>query len=92
MALKSKKHFSDDLTRKVRLIVLTEMDDIMKKYEGYLFVYFTGESEDGEQIYFAVSSDGLHWNDLNDGKPVLRSHVGEKGVRDPLLCGNPGTL
>lgn len=43
----------------------------MKKYEGYLFVYFTGESEDGEQIYFAVSSDGLHWNDLNDDKFYL---------------------
>ena len=57
----------------------------MKKYEGYLFVYFTGESEDGEQIYFAVSSDGLHWNDLNGGKPVLRSQVGEKGVRDPFI-------
>ena len=35
----------------------------MKKQEGYLFVYFTGESEDGEQIYFAVSKDGLHCSD-----------------------------
>lgn len=57
----------------------------MKKQEGYLFVSFTGESEDGEQIYFAVSKDGLHWMDLNGGKPVLRSHIGEKGVRDPFI-------
>lgn len=57
----------------------------MGKYEGYLFVHFTSEKEDGEQIYFAVSKDGLHWTDLNDSKPVLRSRVGEKGVRDPFL-------
>lgn len=53
--------------------------------DGYLFVHFTGESELGEQIYFSVSSDGLHWKDLNEGKPVLLSHVGEKGVRDPFI-------
>lgn len=29
--------------------------------QGYLFVYFTGENTaDGEQIYFALSDDGLH--------------------------------
>lgn len=52
---------------------------------GYLFAYFTGESSDGEQIYFALSRDGLHWTDLNSGFPVLRSDMGEKGVRDPFL-------
>lgn len=25
---------------------------------GYLFVHFTGEQKDGEQIYFSVSRDG----------------------------------
>ena len=34
---------------------------------GYLFVHFTGESPEGEQVYFALSRDGLHWQDLNDG-------------------------
>ena len=53
--------------------------------KGYLFVYFTGESEQGEQIYFSVSHDGLHWMDLNGGKPVLTSGIGEKGVRDPFI-------
>ena len=58
----------------------------MKKSDsGYLFVYFTGETENGEQVYFSVSRDGLHWDDLNHGKPVLCSMLGEKGVRDPFI-------
>lgn len=52
---------------------------------AYLFAHFIGEGEMGEQIYFSVSRDGLHWNDLNAGKPVLISEIGEKGVRDPFL-------
>lgn len=56
---------------------------------GYLFVFFTGEHDNGEQIYFAVSRDGLHWQDLNEGKPVLLSTIGEKGVRDPFLVRDP---
>lgn len=59
-------------------------------YEGYLFGFFIGEqSENSEQIYFAVSKDGLNFRDLNDGKPVLISNVGEKGVRDPYLYRSP---
>lgn len=57
--------------------------DLQEK--AYLFVYFTGESEEGEQIYFSLSRDGLHWTDLNGGKPVLRSGIGEQGVRDPYI-------
>lgn len=58
-----------------------------KEYKGYLFCYFTGKEEsfDDEQVYFAVSRDGLKWKDLNDGKPVLRSTIGEGGVRDPFI-------
>lgn len=59
--------------------------------DGYLFVHFSGESEDGEQIYFAVSEDGLHWKDLNHGHPVLRSGIGQKGVRDPFMIRNKRT-
>lgn len=54
----------------------------MKKY---LFVHFIGEQKDGEQIYFSLSADGMHWKDVNQGKPVLHSNIGEKGVRDPFL-------
>ncbi len=53
--------------------------------EKYLFVHFIGESEHGEQIYFSLSEDGLHWEDLNKGEPVIYSSLGEKGARDPFL-------
>jgi len=56
---------------------------------GYLFAHFIGEQEDGEQIYFSISKDGLHWKDLNAGRPVLYSHIGTKGVRDPFLVRSP---
>lgn len=56
-------------------------------YEGYLFGHFIGEAEGHEeQIYFAVSDDGLNFKDMNNGKAVLTSEIGEKGVRDPYLC------
>lgn len=53
--------------------------------KNYLFVHFTGESPEGEQVYFSLSKDGMHWEDMNKGKPVLRSETGEKGVRDPFI-------
>ena len=60
---------------------LTEAD-----FEGYLFAHFIGEeNENQEQIYFALSEDGLNFKDLNNKQPVLYSKVGEKGVRDPYL-------
>jgi hypothetical protein len=54
-------------------------------FTGYLFAHFIGEQKDGEQIYFSLSRDMLHWNDLNGGRPVLYNTVGEKGARDPFL-------
>lgn len=58
---------------------------------AYIFVHFIGEEKNGEQIYFAVSKDGLFWEDLNQGKPVLYSHIGACGVRDPYLVKHPIT-
>jgi len=53
---------------------------------GFLFVTFKGEATPmTEQIYFALSQDGRHWEALNGAKPVLISKLGEKGVRDPYL-------
>ena len=50
---------------------------------AYLFVHFREKkTPDGEQVYFGLSVDGFHWESVNDGKPVLWSHLGEKGVRD----------
>lgn len=57
----------------------------------YLFTHFTGEHKDGEQLYFSISRDGLYWTDLNDGKPVLRSEIGEGGIRDPFIVNNGKT-
>ncbi|MFD0817632.1 glycoside hydrolase family 43 protein [Micromonospora zhanjiangensis] len=56
---------------------------------AYLMAHFTGESPIGEQIYFATSTDGLRWTDLNGSLPVLTSTVGERGVRDPALVRSP---
>ncbi len=58
---------------------------------AYLFTHFTGEQPDGEQVYFSVSRDGLHWTDLNRGEPVLRNTVGTLGVRDPFPVRHPVT-
>ncbi|MBR4971065.1 MAG: hypothetical protein IKY58_04750, partial [Paludibacteraceae bacterium] len=66
----------------IPLVAQTESKD----FSAYLFAYFKGEGlAQGEQIYFAVSRDGLNWTDLNEGKPVLTSVLGEKGVRDPFI-------
>ncbi|MNB79928.1 Xylosidase/arabinosidase [compost metagenome] len=58
-------------------------------YTGYLLVHFIGEQPDGEQVYFSYSENGLHWKDLNGGRPVLRSELGEKGARDPFIVRSP---
>ncbi|MDO5398391.1 MAG: glycoside hydrolase family 43 protein [bacterium] len=54
---------------------------------AYLFTHFKGvqQTADDEQVYFAVSKDGYKWKNLNGGKPVLRSVLGEGGVRDPHI-------
>lgn len=58
----------------------------------YIFAHFLGEEEkEGEQIYFATSKDGLFWEEVNDGKPVLKSNIGTCGVRDPFLVKHPKT-
>ncbi len=56
-----------------------------------LFTYFTGEQPDGEQVYFSVSRDGLRWEDLNGGRPVLRWEGGTGGARDPFPVRDPAT-
>lgn len=55
------------------------------KTEAYLFTHFADTESDSEheQVYFSVSEDGINWKTLNDGKPILRNTLGEKGARDP---------
>lgn len=35
--------------------------------------------------HMGISEDGRHWDELNSGRPILISDVGEKGVRDSFL-------
>lgn len=55
---------------------------------GYLWTHF--EVEGGyEKIHLGHSDDGLHWEKLNDNKPVLANLGGDLGVRDPHLVRSP---
>lgn len=58
---------------------------------AYLFTHFVGteSNADSEQIYFSVSKDGTKWTTLNEGSPILKSNVGEGGVRDPHIIRSP---
>ncbi len=48
-----------------------------------LFVHFRETTTpDGEQVYFGLSRDGLHWEAVNGGRPVLWAYYGDHGVRD----------
>lgn len=53
----------------------------------YLFVYFTGNAPQQEQISYAVSDDGFNYTPLNEGKPVVSSDsIALTGcVRDPHI-------
>ncbi|RMI12768.1 hypothetical protein EBM89_07455 [Cellulomonas triticagri] len=59
---------------------------------GYLLVHFV-EDPDGfaERIHLDVSAgdDPTSWVPLNGGRPVLASHLGTTGVRDPYLVQDP---
>ena len=60
---------------------------------SYLFVYFTGNRVEEEQICFALSDDGYNFKALNEGKPVIDSKKISLtgGVRDPhILRGEDG--
>ena len=56
----------------------------------YLFTYFTREDDGGEQVFFSISRDGLHWQDLSC-RPKLVWEQGDGGVRDPFVVRHPLT-
>ncbi|SPO05507.1 related to putative arabinase [Cephalotrichum gorgonifer] len=74
-----------DFTVRVRKAVA------LAPFEGYAFSYFTGNSREGERIFFAASegNDALRWSELNSGRPVLTSTLGTTGLRDPFLIRSP---
>ena len=62
-------------------------------FNGYLFVYFTGNGPGQEAIHYAVSQDGFHFRALNRNRPVLDSKKisSSGGLRDPhILRGQDG--
>ncbi len=60
--------------------------------QNYLFVHFREKtSPEGEQVYFAISRDGFHWEALNDGQPILWAYYGDHGVRDMTICRDRAT-
>lgn len=60
--------------------------------KNYLFVHFRETtSPDGEQVYFALSRDGFHWEALNGGQPVLWAYYGDRGARDMTVVRDQNT-
>ncbi|WP_155839444.1 NUDIX domain-containing protein [Butyrivibrio proteoclasticus] len=51
----------------------------------YLFTHFTSDDHDNENIYFALSYDGLHYRDLGSKVPAIKTDKGSKGIRDPFM-------
>lgn len=48
----------------------------------YLMAYFTSPAQ---HLFYAWSADGLHWQQLNDGKPVFTAYDDAVWMRDPYL-------
>jgi beta-galactosidase len=50
----------------------------------YLFTYFTDNGQDG--LHLAFSKDGMNWEAMNNGKPIVAPTVGQdKLMRDPFI-------
>jgi len=61
-------------------------------FEAYIYAHFTGDQnyQTDEQIYFAVSLDGVNWVDTRlRGDPALHSDKGDGAVRDPYIVRSP---
>lgn len=70
-----------EYTKEFKVTVAPKAEE--KKLTKYMFAFFPSNSE--EQMYFAAGKDNLHFEDLNDGEPVLTSEIGDKGIRDPFI-------
>lgn len=59
----------------------------------YLFAYFSSNKSGDENVQYAVSTDGLDYQPLNGGRPVILGDTTalSGGLRDPhLMRGNDG--
>lgn len=59
-----------------------------KDLQAYLFVYFKDETH---SIYFAASTDGYTFTDINAANPIFlgKDLAEQKGVRDPHIMRGP---
>ena len=59
-----------------------------KDLSGYLLVYFKDQTQ---SAYFAISTDGYTFTDINGGQPVMNGAelAEQKGVRDPHITRGP---
>ena len=60
-------------------------------FSSYLFAYFP--SNDNENLYYAIGTDGYNFTPLNNGKCVMASDTVaiKKGIRDPhIMRGHDG--
>ena len=55
--------------------------------QAYLFVHFREMcTPDGEQLRFALSRDGFHWEAVNEGRPLLWAYYGDKACGISPSC------
>ncbi len=59
-----------------------------KDKQAYLLTYF---KDDTHSLYFAISTDGYTFTDINNGKPVVAGDTiaTQKGIRDPHITRGP---
>ena len=70
------------------LFIIATITGRAEQKSAYLFTYFIGNGEDG--LHLAASTDGYHWEALNEGKSYLTPKVGEsKLMRDPCIARGP---
>lgn len=86
-----------DLFLRILFLTITMLCTIIiyaePQKDYYLFVYFTGNATEQQQICYAISNNGLDFTPINEGNPVISSDTIAitKGVRDPhLLRGDEG--
>ncbi|MCC8169737.1 MAG: hypothetical protein LIO59_05155 [Oscillospiraceae bacterium] len=60
-------------------------------FTGYLYASFIEPAVSAayQQTFFAISDDGLNWQDLNGNQAVLTSSMGTGGLRDHYLLRSP---
>jgi len=53
------------------------------------WLFCTFKDPDNAGLFFCLSDDGLKWDQLNHGQPVVRAAPGQR-TRDPFLIRDPG--